>query len=151
MMTSSNGNIFRVTGHVFFVTGEFPTQRPVTQSFDVFFDLHLNKQFSKQSWGWCFEVPSRPLWHHGNAIHIYRSCNTRSLSYQFIISASLTTGQDRKALLSMINQEGHWKVWSSFNCKAPVLRIKWIHFQDACQSSTTNIIYRIHLGVRNSS
>ena len=26
------------------VTGGFPTQRPVMQSFDVFFDLHLNKQ-----------------------------------------------------------------------------------------------------------
>ena len=31
------------------VTGEFPSQRPVTQSFDVFFDLCLNKQLSKQS------------------------------------------------------------------------------------------------------
>ena len=30
------------------VTGEFPTQRPVTQSFDVFFDLRLNKGLSKQ-------------------------------------------------------------------------------------------------------
>ena len=30
------------------VTGEFPTQRPVTQSFDVSFDLHLNKLLSKQ-------------------------------------------------------------------------------------------------------
>ena len=28
------------------VTGEFPTQRPVTQSFDVFFDLRLNIQLS---------------------------------------------------------------------------------------------------------
>ena len=28
---------------------EFPAQRPVTQSFDVFFDLHLNKRLSKQS------------------------------------------------------------------------------------------------------
>ena len=27
--------------------GEFPAQRPVTQTFDVFFDLLLNKQFSK--------------------------------------------------------------------------------------------------------
>ena len=26
------------------VPGEFPTQRPVTRSFDVFFDLRLNKQ-----------------------------------------------------------------------------------------------------------
>ena len=31
------------------VTGEFPAQRPVTRSFDVFFDLHLNKRLSKQS------------------------------------------------------------------------------------------------------
>ena len=31
------------------VTGEFPSQRPVTQSFDVFFDLRLNKRLSKQS------------------------------------------------------------------------------------------------------
>ena len=41
------------------VTGEFPAQRPVTQSFEVFFDLRLNKQLSKQSWGWWFETPSR--------------------------------------------------------------------------------------------
>ena len=31
------------------VSGEFPTQRPVTRSFDVFFDLRLNKRLSKQS------------------------------------------------------------------------------------------------------
>ena len=39
MMTSSNGNIFRVTGHlcgVYTGPGEFPTQMPVTRSFDVF-------------------------------------------------------------------------------------------------------------------
>ena len=28
-------------------TGEFPAQRPVTRSFDVFFDLRLNKPLSK--------------------------------------------------------------------------------------------------------
>ena len=42
------------------VPGEFPAQRPVTRSFDVFFDLRPNKQLSKQSWGWWFEMPSRP-------------------------------------------------------------------------------------------
>ena len=31
------------------VTGEFPAQRSVTWSFDVFFDLSLNKRLSKQS------------------------------------------------------------------------------------------------------
>ena len=40
------------------VTGEFPTQRPVTPSLDVFFDLCLNIRFSKQSWGCWFEMPT---------------------------------------------------------------------------------------------
>ena len=48
------------------VTGEFPSQRPVTRSFDVFFDLGLNKRLSKQSWGWWFETLSHQLWHHCN-------------------------------------------------------------------------------------
>ena len=46
------------------VSGEFPAQRPVTRSFDVFFDLCPNKQLSKQSWGWWFETPSGSLWRH---------------------------------------------------------------------------------------
>ena len=29
------------------VTGEFPSQRPVTRSFEIFFDLRLNKRLSK--------------------------------------------------------------------------------------------------------
>ena len=43
------------------VTGVFPKQRLVTQSFDALFDLCLNKRLSKQSWGWWFETPSRSL------------------------------------------------------------------------------------------
>ena len=31
------------------VTGEFPSHKPVTRSFDVFFDLCLNKRLSKKS------------------------------------------------------------------------------------------------------
>ena len=38
------------------VPGEFPTQRPVMRSFDVYFDLRPNKRLSKQSWGWWFET-----------------------------------------------------------------------------------------------
>ena len=48
------------------VTGEFPSQRPVTRSFDVFFEPRLSKRLSKQSWGWWFETPSRLLWRHYN-------------------------------------------------------------------------------------
>ena len=71
MMTSSNGNIFRVTGHLcgkFTGPGEFPAQRPVTRSFDVFFDLRLNKRLSKQPRGWWFETPAWSLWRHHNVM-----------------------------------------------------------------------------------
>ena len=55
------------------VSGEFPTQRPVTRSFDVFFDLRLNKRLSKQSWGWWFELLSLPFWRLCNDIFEIRS------------------------------------------------------------------------------
>ena len=48
------------------VTGEFPSQRAVTRSFDIFFDLCLNKRLSKQSSGWWFETPLCSLWRHCN-------------------------------------------------------------------------------------
>ena len=50
------------------VPGEFHTQRPVTRSFDVFFDLHPNKRLSKQWWGWWFGTPPCPLWRHRNVM-----------------------------------------------------------------------------------
>ena len=53
------------------VTGEFPAQRPVMRSFDVFFDRRLNKRLSKQWWGWWFETPSYPLWRHGSVYKSY--------------------------------------------------------------------------------
>ena len=34
------------------IGGEFLAQRPVMRSFDVFFDLCLDKRLSKQLWGW---------------------------------------------------------------------------------------------------
>ena len=52
------------------VTGEFPAQRPVTQSFDVFFNLRLNNRLSNQSWDWWSEKLSRLLWRHCNVTHI---------------------------------------------------------------------------------
>ena len=86
MMTLSNGNILRVTdplcgeftkdkwrGRCFhwmasswLVAGEFPSHRPVTQSFEIFCDPRLNKRLSKQSWGLWFETPSIPSWRHCN-------------------------------------------------------------------------------------
>ena len=83
MMTSSNGSIFRVTGPLcgeFTGPGEFPTQRPVTRSFDVLFDLRLNKGLSKQLWGWWFETPSWSLW---------RECNVYNWSMAVIITFTI--------------------------------------------------------------
>ena len=57
------------------VTGEFPSQRPMPWSFDVFFDLHLNKRLSKQSRWQRFESPLCSLWRQYNAQHnTYTSC-----------------------------------------------------------------------------
>ena len=67
MMTSSNGNMFRVTGFWAWnspvtagnspVTSEFSSHRQVMRSFDIFFDLRLNRQLSKQSRRRWFETP----------------------------------------------------------------------------------------------
>ena len=71
MMTSSNGIIsalLAICAGNSPVNGEISAQRPVARSFDVFFDLRLNERLSKQSWGWWFETPSRPLWRHSNEL-----------------------------------------------------------------------------------
>ena len=68
-VTSSNGNIFRITG---LLCGEFTGQQWIPrikasdEGFFVFFDLRLEKRLSKQSLGWWFETPSRSLWRHCN-------------------------------------------------------------------------------------
>ena len=54
-MTSSNGDISAILAICEGnspVACEFATQRRVTRSFDIIFDLRLNKRLSKQSWGW---------------------------------------------------------------------------------------------------
>ena len=58
------------------VPGEFPAQRPVTRSFDVFFHLRLNERLTKQLWGWWFETPSCPSWCHCTSTGLTRrSCS----------------------------------------------------------------------------
>ena len=70
IITSWNGNIFRVTGPL---CGEFTGDRWIlrTKASDAklwyFFYLPLTKWLSKQSWGWWFEMPSHSLWRHCNA------------------------------------------------------------------------------------
>ena len=68
MMTSSSGNIFRVTG---LLCWEFTDHRwiPLTKASDVklwFFICCLNKRLCKPSRRWWFETPARSLWRHCN-------------------------------------------------------------------------------------
>ena len=93
----THDEIFRVTGHLWgnsLVTGEFPAQRPVTRSFDVLFDLRLNKRLSKQWWCWWFETPSRPLWRRsicGNIESQYVDSQLYSTGPLFSIPTDLRT------------------------------------------------------------
>ena len=70
MTTSSNGNIFRVTGHL---CVEFSGDRwiPNAKASDAelwynFVICALHKPLSKQSWCWWLEIPSRLLWRQCN-------------------------------------------------------------------------------------
>ena len=58
IMTSSNGNVFCVTGPLW---REFSSRRPMALNLIVFFDLRPNKQLGKQSRRRWFETPSHSL------------------------------------------------------------------------------------------
>ena len=82
MVTSSNGNaLLAFCAGNSPVTGEFPVQSPVTRSFDVFFDLRLNRQLSKQWRRWWFETLPRLLLRH---------CNARELIWWPVALTTLT-------------------------------------------------------------
>ena len=53
------------------VTGGFPSQMPLTQSFDILFDLRLYKRLSKLEKRRWFETPSRSLGRHSN-VFVYQ-------------------------------------------------------------------------------
>ena len=62
-------DFFRVTGPLWGespVNGGFPSQRPVTRGFDIFFDLRLTKRVGKQPRRRWFETQSRSLWRRCN-------------------------------------------------------------------------------------
>ena len=85
-MTSSNGNLFRFTGPMW---GESTGHR---RSFEVFFDLHLNKRLNKQLKHRRYETPSCSSWRHCNLRTIQLipcSLNYSSAGPMYMQSASL--------------------------------------------------------------
>ena len=72
--------------------GEFTGNRwiPLTKTSDAelwFFYLRLNKRLSKQSWGWWFETPSRPSWHHCNVSYLLTSKDEQQICIRLHIKA----------------------------------------------------------------
>ena len=63
------------------VTDGFPSQRPVTWSFDVFFHLHPNKRLNNQSRCRWFEWPLCSLWRHCD-VHLYKDSDIITRSVQ---------------------------------------------------------------------
>ena len=118
------------------VPGEFPTQRPVTWSFDVFFDLRLNKQLSKQWWVWWVETLSRPLWRHRNVLisvsprqttilssdsnYLYFNLHQQGVFSDQIAQLSVDWTNPLEHwgtndLLKVLPNQRHWKVEVSFD------------------------------------
>ena len=131
-MTSSNGNSFRATGPL---CGEFTSprwinpQRPVTQSFHVFFDLRLNKRLSKQSWGWWFETSPRPLWRHCSDYRLYTETEMSSFWWNF----------------------HHWLHWKLSKWQLPVqpmikISSKWRHFRFSVSACPRVRVYLLSRG-----
>ena len=83
------------------VTGEFPTERSVTRSLDVFFDLRLNKRLGKQWWAWLFEMPLRPLWLHRNVLWTFTSV--------MWIQCKLYSERPRGAGFKSVNPAERWR------------------------------------------
>ena len=134
------------------VPGEFSAQRPVTRSFDVFFDLRLNKRLSKQWWGWWFETLSRPLWRHCHERIQVFSENTTKLNkplsifhgiYYTLISDlrhcyRKSTKEWNSSLCSKQN------IWYAYNASREVTNwnLAWRHFYSFCLEMTKHSITR---------
>ena len=72
--------IFRVTGPLWgaFIGHQWiPLTKSVTRSFDVFFDLRLNKRLSKQSRWWWFEI-----WNLCSMVHVPTPLSSRYIFHQ---------------------------------------------------------------------
>ena len=95
------------------VTGEFPSQRLMTQNFDVFFDMRLNKRFSKRSRRRWLETQSHSLWRHCNVSGMYLLHQLVHITegqyyYKLVISCNLLIHGDSLSLLSFRAQVGLW-------------------------------------------
>ena len=133
------------------VPGEFPVQRPVTRSFDVFFDLRLNKRLSKQSWGWWFETLPRPLWRHSNVLNnsLAQPCKNFRVAINGKVStiATLFSASELNQMLSKVTETELSSFWRNYHW----LHIKLSFWELPAQPVMTNLHYSdVIMGVMTS-
>ena len=113
IMTSSNGNIFRVTGPLWGEsTGHrwFPSHTPVTRRFDVSFDARLSKG-SISRW---FEMPWLSLWRHSVWwVQVMVRCASKSLQWRHNEHNGVSNHQRHDCLLDRFSGAGQRKQQSS--------------------------------------
>ena len=108
------------------VTGEFPSQRPVTRSFRAFFDLCLKKPVEQTIATWWFEAQTRSLWCHCN-VHGQQSKDRPGASEVIleymgkIDRAEITTKHDTTQTVGIF----YWFYCSLIN----MINNWWRHFQ----------------------
>ena len=136
------------------VTSEFPSQKPVTRSFDVFFDICLNKCLSKQSIRWWFKTQSRSSWRHCNGmakarrylVYVIHRMSSRKLM------RSLTKGTDYKKLnvvasttaltWNLMEVSVHAFFASFFAC---TIKIKVYQYSDIVSLYCRHYVYLLYL------
>ena len=92
------------------VPGEFPAQRRVTPSFEVFCNQRLNKRLRKQSWGWWFETLSHPLWRQCNEVIATYFCTSHD-SCAFVLCTKWCNdlmANNRKTWIGIFRIIGEW-------------------------------------------
>ena len=102
-MTPSNGHIFPCYLPVIRVSICYqwiPLKRPVTWSFDVFFDLRLNNPWGKQSRRRWFETQSRSLW---------RDCNGKFWKHWWYEKTNISIGRSDDLMSPVVQTYTHQK------------------------------------------
>ena len=133
------------------VTGGFPLHRPVTQSFDVFFDLHWKKRLSKQSRHQWFEMPSCSLWRNCNVqtVCIILEICVRDLHCGTCTSSiSIMAYMDPFGSFTIFTSSADRENWHHGNCWFSVLLYKLtsemgsrIHYNQSISISSPDIWY----------
>ena len=112
------------------VTGDFPSQRPVTRSFDVFFYLHLNKRLSKQ-----IETPLGSLWRHRNDRCLtQRGGEKDKFNRRFLNHVSFTVGSGQDVVTPVMCKQ--WKLPQSCISNIYIYIWLWTYYRVPYDVST---------------